>query len=197
MTTHAPLRSRRTKAESVCDAQVLSAGDSPPSPLKDTRLLAVAFRVKAPVTRRPPHDPDERNARIRFLGRHQRAPVTNQTGNTRLAHHCADPGAVPCSGVSWRRLVSPASLPEVPPEQRYARRCLPSRGSLGRGSPPSPVRCAAQTPPGPSRVASLVARFPIPRLLHGVRGVPIGLMTWSKPPGHARAFGHPVPHSGM
>ena len=34
VTTHAPLRSRRTKAESVCDAQVLSAGDSPPSPIK-------------------------------------------------------------------------------------------------------------------------------------------------------------------
>jgi hypothetical protein len=25
---------------------------------------------------------------------------------------------------------------------------------------------------------------------------PCGLMTWAKPPGHARAFGHPVPHSG-
>src|SRR5215471_11465770 len=34
VTTHAPLRSRWTKAASVCDAQVLRAGDAPPSPLK-------------------------------------------------------------------------------------------------------------------------------------------------------------------
>ena len=73
---------------------------------------------------------------------------------------------------------------------------FPPVGPVGRGSPPSPVLCAAKTTPCPSRVASLVARFPIPRLLHGVRGVPIGLMAWVKPPGHARAFGHPVPQSG-
>ena len=48
----------------------------------------------------------------------------------------------------------------------------------------------------PSRVASLVARFPIPCLLRSVRGIPLGLVVWSKPPDHARAFGHPVPHSG-
>src|SRR5919108_1361646 len=73
---------------------------------------------------------------------------------------------------------------------------FPPVGPLGRGSPPSPVLCAAKTTPCPSRVASLVARFPIPRLLHSVRGVPFGLMAWVKPPGHARAFGHPVPQSG-
>ena len=73
---------------------------------------------------------------------------------------------------------------------------FPPVGPVGRGSPPSPVLCAAQTPPCPSRVASLVARFPIPRLLHGVRGVLIGLVAWVKPPGHARACGHPVPQSG-
>jgi hypothetical protein len=70
---------------------------------------------------------------------------------------------------------------------------FPPVGPVGRGSPPSPVLCAAKTPPCPSRVASLVARFPIPRLLHDVRGVPCGLMAWVKPPGHARAFGRPVP----
>ena len=45
MTTHAPLRSRRTKAESVYHVQVLGDGDSPTSPLKDTRLEASAAGV--------------------------------------------------------------------------------------------------------------------------------------------------------
>ncbi len=44
---------------------------------------------------------------------------------------------------------------------------FPPVGPLGLGSPPSPVLCAAKTTPCPSRVASLVARGPIPRLLHG------------------------------
>ena len=34
VTTHAPLRSRRTKAKSVYRVQRLGAGDFPPSPLK-------------------------------------------------------------------------------------------------------------------------------------------------------------------
>ena len=41
MTTHAPLRSQRTKAISVCHVQVLGDGDSPTSSTKDTRLEAV------------------------------------------------------------------------------------------------------------------------------------------------------------
>ena len=73
---------------------------------------------------------------------------------------------------------------------------FPPVGPLGLGSPPSPVLCAAKTTPCPSRVASLVARFPIPCLLHGVRVVPRGLVAWWTPPGHARAFGRPVPRSG-
>ena len=39
MTTHAPLRSRRTKAKSVYHVQGLGDGDFPTSPLKDTRLI--------------------------------------------------------------------------------------------------------------------------------------------------------------
>ena len=42
VTTHAPLRSRRTKAQSVYHVPGLRDGDAPTSPLKDTRLLAVA-----------------------------------------------------------------------------------------------------------------------------------------------------------
>ena len=48
----------------------------------------------------------------------------------------------------------------------------------------------------PSPGASLVARALIPCLLQCVRGIPRGLVVWSKPPDHARAFGHPVPQSG-
>src|SRR5438309_11677372 len=44
VTTHAPLRSRRTKAKSVYHVRVLRDGDSPTSPLKDTRLSAVACK---------------------------------------------------------------------------------------------------------------------------------------------------------
>jgi hypothetical protein len=41
VTTHAPLRSRWTKAQSVYHVQGLGDGDFPTSPLKDTRLLRV------------------------------------------------------------------------------------------------------------------------------------------------------------
>jgi hypothetical protein len=41
VTTHAPLRSRRTKAQSVYHVQGLGDGEVPTSPLKDTRLEAV------------------------------------------------------------------------------------------------------------------------------------------------------------
>ena len=44
--------------------------------------------------------------------------------------------------------------------------------------------------------ASRVARLPDTLPASMVRGVPYGLVTWSKRPVHARAFGHPVPHSG-
>src|SRR5215510_7269318 len=44
VTTHAPLRSRRTKAESVYHIQGLGDGDAPTSPLKDTRLFPVACK---------------------------------------------------------------------------------------------------------------------------------------------------------
>jgi hypothetical protein len=53
---------------------------------------------------------------------------------------------------------------------------------VGLGSPPSSVLCSAKTALYPSRVASLVARFPIPRLLPYVRGVPYGLVIGWKPP---------------
>jgi hypothetical protein len=51
-------------------------------------------------------------------------------------------------------------------------------------------------PACPSPDTSLVARVPIPCLPQCVRDVPAGLVIWAKPPNRARAFGHPVPHSG-
>src|SRR5215475_7597134 len=95
-------------------------------------------------------------------------------------------------GAKWG--IAPAGL--APASTAVSLAALPPVGPVGRGSPPSSVLCAAKTTPCPSRVASLVARFPIPRLLHGVRGVLIGLVAWVKPPDHARACGHPVPQSG-
>ena len=44
MTTHAPLRSRWTKAESVYHVRGLGDGDSLTSPTKDTRLEGVGCR---------------------------------------------------------------------------------------------------------------------------------------------------------
>jgi hypothetical protein len=73
---------------------------------------------------------------------------------------------------------------------------FPPVGPVGLSSPPSQVLCSAKTAPCPSQDTSLVARVPIPCLFLCVRGVPLGLVAWSKPPDLARAFGHPVPQSG-
>jgi hypothetical protein len=115
-----------------------------------------------------------------------------------VAHHrwralCLLRNALEVHGDGWRaRRLSPRSLQtHVLPGVAF-----PPVGPVGRGSPPSPVLCAATTPPCPSRVASLLARFPRPRLLHGVRGVLIRLVAGVTLPGHARALGRPVPHSG-
>jgi hypothetical protein len=70
---------------------------------------------------------------------------------------------------------------------------FPPVGPMGRGSPLAPVLCTAKTTPCPSRVASLVARFPIPCLLHGVRGIPLGLVTWVKPPRSRQGLWSPGP----
>src|SRR5262245_60899119 len=80
-----------------------------------------------------------------------------------------------------QQLVSLRSLPWVP----------------GASVPPLPRDSAPlRLPPCPSRGASLVARAPRPCPLRCVRGVPHGLMIWSKAPDHARALGPPGPHSG-
>ena len=101
------------------------------------------------------------------------------------------------SGGMVSRLVSAESLSCVNPLERSARRRLPSCGSLGPHFP---------------TFSGTLRRYDCHRSFSGfftcrwfpdtwraslVRGLPAGLVAWSKRPDHARAFGHPVPQSGM
>jgi hypothetical protein len=73
---------------------------------------------------------------------------------------------------------------------------FPPVGRLGLTSPPSPVLCDATTATVP--LSGRFACRSLPDTLRAplVRGVPEGLVAWSKRPDSARAFGHPVPQSG-
>ena len=82
------------------------------------------------------------------------------------------------------------------PIARSARRRLPSRGSLGPHFPTFIGTIRRYDCPLSLSEASLVARLPDTLPASRVRSVPHGLVPRGKPPGHARAFGHPVPHSG-
>jgi hypothetical protein len=73
---------------------------------------------------------------------------------------------------------------------------FPPVGPVGLSSPPSQVLCSAKTASLPLSGHFACRARPIPCLFLSVRGVPHGLVIWSKLPNHARAFGHPVPHSG-
>ena len=77
-----------------------------------------------------------------------------------------------------------------------ARRRLPSRGSLGPHFPTflgTMRRYDCHLP-----LSGSFACRSLPDTLRAsrVRGLPAGLVAWWKRPGHARAFGHPVPQSG-
>jgi hypothetical protein len=74
-----------------------------------------------------------------------------------------------CSGVSWIRLVSPESLPEVPPDVVIPGVAFPPVGPLGRRFPTFPTRnsgsrpavlCSAQTATGPPRGRSVLPLLP-------------------------------------
>ena len=73
----------------------------------------------------------------------------------------------------------------------------PPGGRLGLTSPRSSVLYNATTALSPSQGPSLCRSFPATWRAPRVRGVPRGLVVWSKRPDNARAFGHPVPHAGM
>ena len=126
----------------------------------------------------PPTDPYVRNSRIRFL-----------------KQSSCYPRAAPWRAVVrvGERDVSPLS----PASGCSARRRLPSRGSLGSHFPTCTGTMRRYDCPLSLSGASLVARLPDTLPASMVRDVPYGLVTWSKRPVHARAFGHPVPHSGF
>src|SRR5207245_7460053 len=74
-----------------------------------------------------------------------------------------------CSGVSWIRLVSPESLPEVPPDIVMPGVSFPAVGPWDIGSPPCrpgasgsrpSVLCSAQTAHSPSRGRSVLPLLP-------------------------------------
>ena len=129
----------------------------------------------------PPTDPYVRNSRIRFLKQSLCCP--------RKDH--------PCSAVHWRAGVRVGELGVSP--------LFPARGTLCSTAPSLPwVAWASlphlhwyytplRLPPCPSRVASLVARFPIPCVLPCVCGVPYGLVSWWKPRGARQGLWSPGP----
>ncbi len=107
----------------------------------------------------------------------------------------AAPGAV-----HWPTVVRVGELhvsPLSPASGCAARRRLPSRGSLGPHFPTF-IGTMRRYDCHPARlgVLRLSLASPIPCLLPCVRGVPGGLVARAEAPGHARAFGHPVPQSG-
>ena len=93
--------------------------------------------------------------------------------------------------------MSARSLPSVCPAPRDARRRRPSRGARG---PWFPTFLGTLRREDCRHVllgalrSSLASRYRA--CFRWVRALPDGLVLWSKPPDHARAFGHPVPHSG-
>jgi hypothetical protein len=103
---------------------------------------------------------------------------------------------VQSTGLPWSGLVSARSLPCLLPVDALPDGAFPPVGRLGLTSPLSSVLCAATTAHSPSQVASLVARRPDTLPVPVVRGVRYRLVARCKPLCHARAFGHPVPHSG-
>jgi hypothetical protein len=82
------------------------------------------------------------------------------------------------------------------PLECSARRRLPSRGSLGPHFPT--FRGSMRRYDCHLTLSGFFAchSFPDPLRASLVRGLPAGLVAWLKRPAHARAFGHPVPHSG-
>ena len=77
-----------------------------------------------------------------------------------------------------------------------ARRRLPSRGSLGPHFPTFPGTMRRDDCHLPLSGSFACRSFPAPLPASMVRGLPAGLVAWSKRPDSARALGRPVPQSG-
>src|SRR5262249_47444999 len=136
-------------------------------------------RVEPMVTH--PAPPQTRTCAINAYGSSGRASATRGTVQEGSGDTIGERKVSLVYHTSWN------ALPDV---------AFPPVGRLGFTSPHSTVLCDATTATSPSRGPSLVARSPIPCVLLAVCGLPAGLVAWSKRPTHARAFGHPVPHSG-
>ena len=97
------------------------------------------------------------------------------------------------TGLPWSGLVSSKSLPCLPPADALPDGAFPPVGRLGLTSPPSSVLYAATTALCPSRVASLVARFPIPCVLSWFVVSLTGSGPRGKLPGSRQGFWSPGP----
>src|SRR4029453_15078396 len=127
-------------------------------------------------TRRPPHRP----GRAQLTHPVPRSPPACASGEPHRRHPVwritvltlalLGP-AVQCSGVSWIWLVSPESLPSVPPEKRYARRCLSGR-ALAR---------AAFGWEFPLSALSIAERVPRPAIAHVSSRPPYNAVRWVFP----------------
>jgi hypothetical protein len=144
-----PAAGSRSNAEAV-GSQVPGKGTGYPAPSPQTRTCAM-------------------NASGSSVASSLRQWRTKQA-TPRLAPNFADPVAQ-CSGVAWRRLVSPASLPEVPPAARAARRCLSGR-ALTR---------AAFGWEFPISALSIAERVPRPTIAHVASRPPSNAVRWVFP----------------
>ena len=93
-------------------------------------------------------------------------------------------------------MVSAKSLSCILPTGSPARRRLPSHGSLGPRFPTFPGTMRRYDCRLPLSGFFACRSFPDTLRAPLVCGLPAGLVAWSKRPDNARAFGHPVPHSG-
>ena len=100
------------------------------------------------------------------------------------------------TGLPWSGFVSSKSLPCLPPADALLDGAFSPVGPLGLSSPPSPVRCAATTATLPL-LRCFACRSPPQYLACFLRSwSPRWARRLVEAPDDARAFGHPVPHSG-
>jgi hypothetical protein len=143
-------------------------------------LCPVRCRVEPMVTH--PAPPQTRTCAIHASGSSSKAAAARNAVQWVSGHMSGEHGVSLVLLARWKPCSTSPSLPWVPwasvPHRRryYATLRLPS---------------------GPLRVLRVVARSLIPCVLLAVCGFPVGLSAWSKRPDSARAFGHPVPHSGI
>ena len=135
----------------------------------------VRCRVEPMVTHPAPTDPHVRKARMQFLRQSRRYPDVLSRG---------------AGDTLGERSVSLVYRPHqnAPPDV-----ACPPVARLGLTAPRAAGRCDATPATWPSQGPALGRAGPDTVGAPHVRGVPRGLVGWSKRPDHARALGHPVP----